>query len=366
MRSSKTRDRAGAKNMNPACERFSSRKREGGKKMRALFPERNWSWIIILILVPWAVCSCSKGSSGDYFLPITAEEELEYSGLTDPSALDRNNAQIILEEAFMGGTASAGMASPLGSVSADRYHGLSISPAQYAEKILELIEQAIDSMYQQLAPTGTSAVISQPIDMDGPCGGTCTGTLSIDDETGDLSGTLRYNDYCDAGITLDGRVSLTGTIDLFTGDMDMTMVFSNYSVEFEGVSQTMSGTVSLIALTDSSCLTMNIFVRDDSSGRTCWMRDYLMDVLEYSTYDELSVSGRFYDPDYGYVDLSTPTPFIVYETDDYPSEGSLVASGGGNTSARLVVLSVETYRIDVDKDGDGDYEWNSAVQYWEN
>ncbi|MBN2298816.1 MAG: hypothetical protein JXM72_09485 [Deltaproteobacteria bacterium] len=331
--------------------------------MKGFFLKQTLSWIIMLILLLVAVPSCSKNSSGDYFLPIFAEEDIEYSGSTEAAALNKDNAQIILEEAFLGGSAGSGIVSPISTVAAGGYYGYSPSPAQYFRKTFDLLVQEITSIDQQDLPAITSEVISQPIDIDGPCGGNCSGNLSIDDETGDVSGKLRYNDYCDMEIISDGRISIQGNINLTSVNLDM--VFTNFSVSYEGNSQTMSGTVSMESSTGSSYMTMNVCVRDDSSGRTCWMSDYVMYVIEYDTYDEISVSGRFYDPDYGYATLSTPESFIVYHEENYPSQGILVATGAGGSSARLVVLSVETFRIDVDEDGNGTYEWNSGEQNWE-
>ena len=331
--------------------------------------------MIALLIFLCTASACSKDSSGNYFLPpISAEDNaddtIEYSGLTNPVSINQNNAQKILEEAFLGGTSSSSIASPYSTVAATQASGQRLFLFQHLSDTAQGISKDIAYIEQEGTPSITSAVIPYSIKEEGPCGGNYTETFSIDNETGDISGTIQYNDYCEMGVISNGQINIQGNIDLYTANINLYMDFTNYSVSYDDISQTMNGTVSLISYTDSSSMNMNIYVRDDASGRTCWMHDYAFDVTDHYSYNELRISGRFYDPDYGYVILSTPESFIENYYDDYPSQGTLVATGaegssGGNTRARLVVLSVESLRIDVDADGDGTYEWDSGTLYWE-
>jgi hypothetical protein len=81
------------------------------------------------------------------------------------------------------------------------------------------------------------------------------------------------------------------------------------------------------------------------------------------------ISGRYYDPDYGYVEVYTEGPLRIDDGDDWPSDGVLVVTGdtgiaGGSTMARLTALSSTTYQVEADTNGDGTYDWDSGVLYW--
>ena len=351
--------------------------------MKGLFWRQTWPWFVIGILLLGFAGACSNDSGGDDLLPLAAlaaEEEIEYTGVTTPAAIDHNNAQLLLEEAFSGGTTGSGVVAPFAMVAGSAPEAEEPSLVFLFKNTIRGIAEKIALVAQRDIPAVTGAVISDSINEEGPCGGTCSGSLSIDDQTGDISGSLRFRNYCDSGLIANGRVRIEGSLHLGWGDMVLYMDFSNFRASYGDISQTMDGVVRAVIdntlITASNDLTLNIYVRDDASGRVCWMCDYAMEVDGYSSqdleylYDQVNISGYFYDPDYGYVVLSTPEPFIIYTDEMYPSSGLLEAVGtevssGGNTRARLVVLTTETYRIDVDEDGDGFYEWRSDTQSWE-
>ena len=76
-------------------------------------------------------------------------------------------------------------------------------------------------------------------------------------------------------------------------------------------------------------------------------------------------SGKYYEPDYGYVTISTPTPFRVYDSDLWPRNGVMVVTGTGNTKVRLTAISNTQCQIDADLDGDDTYEWGPKTKDWE-
>ncbi len=105
--------------------------------------------------------------------------------------------------------------------------------------------------------------------------------------------------------------------------------------------------------------TINMVTRDDTAGKVYKMENYqLFASVNPGVWVDVSMTGRFYGPDDGYVDLTTPTPFrfdiaaagVVAVT---PSQGELVVTGGNGSKATLIALSNTDYRIDVDADGDG-------------
>ncbi len=82
-------------------------------------------------------------------------------------------------------------------------------------------------------------------------------------------------------------------------------------------------------------------------------------------FEEATVSGRYYEPDYGYVALFTEEPIRLYYYEGFFSSGVIVAEGSANTRARLVILSPLDYIIDADVDGDGFYSLSSGIRSWD-
>ena len=62
--------------------------------------------------------------------------------------------------------------------------------------------------------------------------------------------------------------------------------------------------------------------------------------------------------------LTTPEPFVILESDDWPVAGQLLIKGDSDTKARLIAIDQVLYRIDADTDGDGIFDWNSGILYW--
>jgi hypothetical protein len=75
--------------------------------------------------------------------------------------------------------------------------------------------------------------------------------------------------------------------------------------------------------------------------------DYTISVKEGDAYDEVSLAGRYYAFDHGYVIISTVTPTRVHWDSIYPSSGTLKFTGAGQTWATLTFISGGHYRIDL-------------------
>lgn len=332
--------------------------REEVRMKRLSYMENLFAAFVVLILV--AGCSGGGGSSG-------SSGTGTYSGLTTPVTLTEENAQEVLEQAYYGGIAGSGIASPLSAADAGRVEA---EGTAHSRHFALLIKDIIDKVGEQTVasiPRYLSAIQTEPISETGECGGTLTGSIQIDDVTGSVAGSFRFRNYCEMGAISNGNVSLTGEMDLDTGEISITMTFANVSevIEDEGMSIVMSGTA-FVEITDlSMSMVMDIFMQDNTSGNSYLMEDYTFTIVEYDYTSEVQVSGRFYCSDYGYVVLSTEEEILISDYDDYPMQGVFVADGADNTSARLTFESAATYRIEVDEDGDGFYEYDSGILYWD-
>jgi hypothetical protein len=135
-------------------------------------------------------------------------------------------------------------------------------------------------------------------------------------------------------------------------------------VAWEGGAFTLAGEVNAAYSGSLQTLTMNTLMRDEGTGKVFRAEDYVLTATVGASIVQETLSGRFYHPDYGYVVLSTLTPFSTNVDDLYPSSGELIASGGGQTRSRLTALSSSTLLIEVDTDGNGDYDYDSGTLNW--
>ena len=134
--------------------------------------------------------------------------------------------------------------------------------------------------------------------------------------------------------------------------MDSQVAFNRWFGFFIG-----KGNISYDFETSPVTATMDLLLQDNST-ETVYRVKYSMTIEEGPNYVEIDMSGTYYDPDDGYVVVSTEVPLLVYDGDNWPSEGVLVVIGdtglaGGSTMARLTALSSITYQVEADTQGDG-------------
>ena len=184
---------------------------------------------------------------------------------------------------------------------------------------------------------------------------------------------MNFNSFCSEGVTLSGTADFSGTININTEQLSQfTLTFSNLTATLGSDSLTLDGDITY-NFGPPAAVTMDMRQRDNASGKVYWVSDYVMTVSEGLDYIEFAVSGRFYDPDYGYVELSTPTPFRIYSGQDWPSQGVMICTGNNNTKAHLMVMpsapppspTPSTFAVSADTNGDGIYDWYVDNLNWQ-
>jgi len=313
------------------------------------------SYLVVVVCLAFLVSCGGGGGGGDG--PVDA---VVYTGLTTQAAITEANAKDLALEAYYGGPSLSTIAvvkASAGSTPADE----SFDPGllKYSFPILHGLSQHL--------LTGAAApkpLVVVPITdtIPGNCGGTEVTTLNVDVDTGGFSGTVQYNSYCEDGLTLAGTVNVNGAIDPFTLNIvQMTMSFTSLTMSSAGASVTLSGSYAMTALS----MTMNHRIRNNATGTTYKIEDYSVTELDGTDWTETTLaSGRYYHPDYGYVEPSTLVPFRTYWSDLGPATGELQITGANGTKARLTCISPTLFEVTADLDGDGTYEWNSGPQKW--
>ena len=98
---------------------------------------------------------------------------------------------------------------------------------------------------------------------------------------------------------------------------------------------------------------MDFLIRENLTGEVFWVHKYVLSITELGGLEsEVAITGTFYHPVHGFVTISTPSPFVMNTTQEWPTSGILLCEGAGNTSATLIVNDEFSYTIEVDRDGD--------------
>ncbi len=325
--------------------------------------KNNWFILMVLFVFLSVAITAGCGGGGGDGDGGSSDSGISYTGSREQATINSTDAEQIITSAYQGG--SVGAVVGIVQNSTTNYSGQprTFIVIQSLENVIEKIDIS-DSI-------ASGAIQTESGTINGNCGGSASYSISYDDQTGSFNGTFTYNNYCNNGSTVSGSVGVSGQIDLNTDTITQFNVsFNTLTFTSGNDSFTISGTISATSSDPTTSVTMNILLRDNITRKVYWLENYTCTVTSEATYVDLQVSGRFYHPDYGYIVLSTPTPFRIYTGNMWPPQGVLIVEGrpgsaGGNTKARLAALSSTQYQVDADMDGDGVFDdYNSGPRDW--
>ena len=291
---------------------------------------------------------------------------LSYTGSASPATLTPTNSATLLGEAYTGGNSGiiiSGVAAGLtqyGYGASRRPRTIVLSGA-----LIEFIRLA--AVDDTLARPETAATVTNiPVStLNGNCGGTATVSGSYDDVIGTLSLSAYLKDYCERGTTLNGTVGASGQAVADTQNniniSSITVTLAMLTATYGGDSFSADGTMSIAPqpghtyIGNDIVLTIDMLFKDNATTKVYKLENYAISestTIGTVSYDDITITGRYYDPDEGYIDLSTPATIRIVNNGQWPSNGSL-HSTGNNSSATITAQSNTTYRLDVDTDGNG-------------
>lgn len=311
------------------------------------------------------VGGCSGGGSGPP--PV-----LNYSGVTTPVAITEENAKAILLGAYEGGLLSSTF-NILGGVQAGQPVPAGLPRTLDLAETLETFLYALDLEAQQPSQY-TGAIITDSETIFGSCGGSVYYDVELNSIFGDFSGTADFREYCDAAnpdLILDGVTDFSGDYEVFSFEIDdFSFIFRDLSVTSDAGSFILNGSLNgSVSAVQADLLTTSV-LEDVSTAKTYWLKDFRILAVQGSGFIDIDVSGRYYDHDYGYVDVITQGPFRIYDQDSWPSSGILLVEGaegdaGGKTMAKMVVLDADSFQVEADTDGDGLFDdYDSGPLSW--
>jgi hypothetical protein len=306
--------------------------------------------------------ACGGGGGGDSTTP-TNPSQLTYTGLTTQASVDAGNAETLAIGAYLGeqnGTT-------VGPQAVATAHGS--DTALPVRSLSQLFRRALR---HEVPPAGATqavqpaAVQEAPDIYPGSCGGQLLSNPLWSPETGSFTDTLEYQDYCEDGTTLDGKVSVVGSFDPVSGWVNyFTMSFHPLTINDGSAAFTMEGQVRITYGNPqyTETVAMDFLLRDDATSEVFRFENYLSGINYGSDYDEETISGRYYHPAYGYVELSTEQPLRVFSGLLWPSTGTLRCSGSNGTFVRMAFSTATNIHLEADTNGNGSCEWQKDLTH---
>jgi len=295
------------------------------------------------------ILSCGGGGGGS--------SSTSYTGVMTPAVITGNNADAIALAAFQGGDLAANtglILAPAGTGTAPDAGArpAAVTVAQAVTKVAAAL-RAEAAGASRRAPFTESGVISDGM------GGQVSYTLSGDDQTGVFTGTFDFQGFRgDGGGVLDGTVGVSGRV---TSDV-MHILFNFRAVQIADgtnvvdASGTVDLTIDLSQASDTGTVTLNMVFTDGFTAKMVWLSNYQVVNAVGVGYNDVTVTGRVYLHDYGYVDVVTVVPFRYFDGATHPESGQMTVTGGENRGALFTILSQTQCTVDVDTDADGLYD----------
>jgi hypothetical protein len=283
---------------------------------------------------------CGGGGGG-------GDSGVTYAGLTTPAVIIDTNAEILAEGAIGGSTTGTAF----GVVSDEQ-------EVQPNPTILD-VARILSNRVTQLDISPSSSILPGAIVTDSgsdTCldGGSISFSLSIDDVTLDFSGTFNFINCAEGVTTINGNATVSGSISASVVVLDFA--FNPITVVSGAESYTMSGTIGTSATVSGVTITMEAQLQNNNTQMVEWVNNLTISAVDNISFLEMTITGRYYHPEHGYIDIVTNTAFQINVTDQWPNVGQMTITGASGSKARLTVDSNTQYTLEVDADGVGGYE----------
>lgn len=275
-----------------------------------------------------------------------------YTGSTDQAVVTSSNAQPLALDAYNGGSEVSNLPIPLAAGSS------TVSPPDI-RSLIGIFDKVAKSL--PLSNAVTPLVITD-ISGTGLCSGSYVGQVNDYDGVTTISGWItftNFSDDCLAGATLDGPITFSGNISV-NGVVTMTLNFDGTTVD--GTTALYGSFTTIVnSLTNDGSIIMRVVFENLSTTETLYVSYNIVltngpDVAPADSvpdYQDISVTGRFYSHNEGYLDITTTAPLRTLAGDTDSSSGVLHFAGANGTYINYTITGLGTYTID----------WYDGVNY---
>jgi len=318
--------------------------------------------ISVLLSLSMLLFLINCGGSGD------GGGGLSYEGAESQVVINESNAEAVATSTYENSTSMRSMGETGGIFGAVSVNGngqvtkpYGVTLARFVRDFLVQADSSSESGNHVMAAVGSES-------MPGECGGSATISGTVSEETGSFDIRASFSSYCNYEDGSTGTVTVNGTMNmegsLQSDSLQANLTFSNIEITQSdtGVSETASGTMymEMDMSSESALIRMTMVVRDESTDKTYKVENLVIS-FDSST---LSINGRFYDPDYGYVDIELTAEFQLNVNNDAPESGTMIITGAGSTKAKLIFVSSTQYQVQADTNGDDVYDYVPAPKDW--
>ncbi|MDH5444408.1 MAG: hypothetical protein OEY52_02560 [Gammaproteobacteria bacterium] len=278
-----------------------------------------------------------------------------YAGANTEASVDSTNGEKLAESMMDGSSGSKAAGNITGGDTEDKEQLVGV-----IRHIRDAIE-GVDTSNPTFTGSDFAEVISVPASTEtSPCGGTMSTSYTVDTVSGQYSMTMTFSNfiYCTDKSKMNGSMSVTGGFDPSTyKPLTMKATFTALTYTDASESMTMTGTMDMETLsTVSYRATMNLDMRDNNANETYRLVNYITTVTEDAatnpTKADMTISGKFYHPTYGFITVNTTTALHFVYPDLNPTTGVVVLTGAGGSKATMTMLTKDTYKLEVDTNGD--------------
>ena len=277
-----------------------------------------------------------------------------YTGLTTPAVITNANAKTLAEGVFGGSTTGTAF-----GVVSDEQEIQSNPTTLDIARIMANSVTRLDISPASATLPGTIQTVKEEEDCSD--GGKISLDLRVDDDTPDFdfSGSYDFINCAEEGTTIDGDTNVSGSL---FGDT-LYLTFNSLNVVSGAESYTMSGAVDTFFSGSSVTITMDVRARNNNTQLVEWLNNLAISMTDNGSYLRMTITGRYYHPEQGYVDTVTNMPFQINIADQWPNVGQMTMTGASGSKTRLTANSNTQYTLEVDADGDGTYE-TTTTEDW--
>jgi hypothetical protein len=293
----------------------------------ALFFPRNRVAFLLAIFAAAVFSACGGDGDGG-----TSYPSITYTGSTTAAVIDQSNAADFPFVVLEGSSGTGNIPVPTGIDSASSG---GIPSSENIKKAASIISDLIKTNLVNGANLVTAAATSQT--NSGSCGGKAT--YSDNNSSSSFNGSIQFDNFCEVDsygyrLSLHGRLTYSGTFYLDANDNPVLTSF-NLTVEYlkivftDGsttVSNEFAGGISVTGFdpTTNEPLDFTMSINFKHNGK-------VFKIVNLQLNDAAgTISGRFYHPDHGYVDVSTTVPFVYDAIIDKFCGGTLHIEGVDN------------------------------------
>lgn len=321
--------------------------------------QRFLSIVAALISLPFIYGGCVViYSSGDH--KDKDKENQEQTLALAPAAISAENAVEIAAGAIAGGPVSG----ELEGQAADTNPGQNFENAFRSMRLPVALASALSRI-----ETDPAAILFSRSDISeeigtaaGSCGGRFDYTLDYNRFSGTVSGRLEFINYCIDDIIISNISDVDGYFDNRTGDIfSAGFIFGDISVD--GLAY--GGTLEIDIISGEIQAYLSIETGGSTHGGVFTLSSYFVNVIQYSGFQEVRISGIYHHPEFGAVELDTTEPFVIHAEDRWPSSGLAVVNGQGDTSAVLTAVDFTRFRVAADTAGSGRFSRYLGMHLWE-